>query len=49
MYLGRLKRYGTQLHCVVTLTEELALARRRQPTRRSRPATIADRCRDPVR
>jgi Asp-tRNA(Asn)/Glu-tRNA(Gln) amidotransferase A subunit family amidase len=26
MYLGRLKRYGPQLHCVVTLTEELALA-----------------------
>jgi Asp-tRNA(Asn)/Glu-tRNA(Gln) amidotransferase A subunit family amidase len=26
MYLGRLKRYGEQLHCVVTLTEELALA-----------------------
>jgi Asp-tRNA(Asn)/Glu-tRNA(Gln) amidotransferase A subunit family amidase len=26
MYLGRLRRYGNQLHCVVTLTEELALA-----------------------
>jgi Asp-tRNA(Asn)/Glu-tRNA(Gln) amidotransferase A subunit family amidase len=26
MYLGRLKRYGDQLHCVVTVTEELALA-----------------------
>ncbi len=26
MYLGRLKRYGEPLHCVVTLTEELALA-----------------------
>ncbi len=26
MYLGRLKRYGDKLHCVVTLTEELALA-----------------------
>jgi Asp-tRNA(Asn)/Glu-tRNA(Gln) amidotransferase A subunit family amidase len=26
MYLGRLKRYGDTLHCVVTLTEELALA-----------------------
>jgi Asp-tRNA(Asn)/Glu-tRNA(Gln) amidotransferase A subunit family amidase len=26
MYLARLKRYGEQLHCVVTLTEELALA-----------------------
>ena len=25
MYLSRLKRYGDQLHCVVTLTEELAL------------------------
>jgi Asp-tRNA(Asn)/Glu-tRNA(Gln) amidotransferase A subunit family amidase len=25
MYLGRLKRYGPKLHCVVTLTEELAL------------------------
>ncbi len=26
MYLARLKRYGDQLHCVVTLTAELALA-----------------------
>jgi Asp-tRNA(Asn)/Glu-tRNA(Gln) amidotransferase A subunit family amidase len=26
MYLSRLKRYGEPLHCVVTLTEELALA-----------------------
>ena len=26
MYLGRLKRYGDQLHCIVTLTEELARA-----------------------
>jgi Asp-tRNA(Asn)/Glu-tRNA(Gln) amidotransferase A subunit family amidase len=26
MYLDRLKRYGEPLHCVVTLTEELALA-----------------------
>jgi Asp-tRNA(Asn)/Glu-tRNA(Gln) amidotransferase A subunit family amidase len=26
MYLARLKKYGEQLHCVVTLTEELALA-----------------------
>jgi Asp-tRNA(Asn)/Glu-tRNA(Gln) amidotransferase A subunit family amidase len=26
MYLGRLKRYGDRLHCVVTLTEELAHA-----------------------
>jgi Asp-tRNA(Asn)/Glu-tRNA(Gln) amidotransferase A subunit family amidase len=26
MYLGRLKKYGDQLHCVVTLTEELARA-----------------------
>jgi Asp-tRNA(Asn)/Glu-tRNA(Gln) amidotransferase A subunit family amidase len=25
MYLSRLKRFGDQLHCVVTLTEELAL------------------------
>jgi Asp-tRNA(Asn)/Glu-tRNA(Gln) amidotransferase A subunit family amidase len=25
MYLDRLKRYGDQLHCVVTLTEDLAL------------------------
>src|SRR6185312_2278283 len=25
MYLGRLKRYGDKLHCVVTLNEELAL------------------------
>ena len=25
MYLARLKRYGDQLHCVVTLTEDLAL------------------------
>ena len=26
MYLGRLKRYGDRLHCVVTLTEDLARA-----------------------
>src|SRR6185295_7367461 len=26
MYLARLKRYGEPLHCVITLTEELALA-----------------------
>jgi Asp-tRNA(Asn)/Glu-tRNA(Gln) amidotransferase A subunit family amidase len=26
MYLARLKRYGDQLHCVVTLTDDLALA-----------------------
>jgi Asp-tRNA(Asn)/Glu-tRNA(Gln) amidotransferase A subunit family amidase len=26
MYLDRLKRYGDKLHCVVTLTDELALA-----------------------
>jgi Asp-tRNA(Asn)/Glu-tRNA(Gln) amidotransferase A subunit family amidase len=26
MYLDRLKRYGERLHCVITLTEELALA-----------------------
>ncbi|MDX6612062.1 MAG: hypothetical protein QOD75_1248 [Blastocatellia bacterium] len=26
MYLGRLKRYGPKLNCVVTLTEDLALA-----------------------
>jgi Asp-tRNA(Asn)/Glu-tRNA(Gln) amidotransferase A subunit family amidase len=26
MYLGRLKRYGPKLNCVVTLTEELALS-----------------------
>jgi Asp-tRNA(Asn)/Glu-tRNA(Gln) amidotransferase A subunit family amidase len=26
MYLARLKRYGDQLHCVITLTDELALA-----------------------
>jgi Asp-tRNA(Asn)/Glu-tRNA(Gln) amidotransferase A subunit family amidase len=26
MYLARLKRYGEQLHCVVTLTEDLALS-----------------------
>jgi hypothetical protein len=26
MYLARLKRYGDPLHCVITLTEELALS-----------------------
>jgi Asp-tRNA(Asn)/Glu-tRNA(Gln) amidotransferase A subunit family amidase len=26
MYLARLKRYGDRLHCVITLTDELALA-----------------------
>ena len=32
MYLARLKKYGPKLNCVVTLTEELALHRRRRPT-----------------
>ena len=30
LYLARLKRYDAQLHCVVTLTEELALRQARQ-------------------
>lgn len=30
MYLDRLKRYGPQLECVVTITEELALAQARR-------------------
>jgi Asp-tRNA(Asn)/Glu-tRNA(Gln) amidotransferase A subunit family amidase len=30
MYLARLRRYDPHLHCVVTLTEELALAQARQ-------------------
>ncbi|MBV8820289.1 MAG: amidase, partial [Acidobacteriaceae bacterium] len=30
MYLGRLKRYGPKLNCVITLTEELALAQAEQ-------------------
>ncbi len=30
MYIHRLKKYGDQLHCVVTLTEELALEQARQ-------------------
>jgi Asp-tRNA(Asn)/Glu-tRNA(Gln) amidotransferase A subunit family amidase len=29
MYLGRLKRYGPELECVVTLTEDLAMAQAR--------------------
>ena len=33
MYLARLKRYGEPLHCVVTLTEELALAQAAQADR----------------
>ena len=33
MYLARLKRYGDPLHCVVTLTEELALAQAAQADR----------------
>jgi Asp-tRNA(Asn)/Glu-tRNA(Gln) amidotransferase A subunit family amidase len=33
MYLGRLKRYGPKLNCVVTLTEELALAQAEQADR----------------
>ena len=33
MYLGRLKRFDPLLHCVVTLTEERALARARQADR----------------
>jgi hypothetical protein len=43
MYLARLKRYGDQLHCIVTLIEDLA-ARPRPPTRRSGPAFTAGRC-----
>ena len=30
VYLDRLKKYGTKLHCVVTLTEDLALKQARQ-------------------
>jgi Asp-tRNA(Asn)/Glu-tRNA(Gln) amidotransferase A subunit family amidase len=30
MYLDRLKRYGPQLHCVITLTEELAMEQARK-------------------
>jgi Asp-tRNA(Asn)/Glu-tRNA(Gln) amidotransferase A subunit family amidase len=33
MYLGRLKRFDPLLHCVVTLTEERAVARARQADR----------------
>ena len=33
MYLARLKRYGPQLECVVTLTEELALEQARRADR----------------
>jgi Asp-tRNA(Asn)/Glu-tRNA(Gln) amidotransferase A subunit family amidase len=33
MYLGRLKKYGPKLNCVVTLTEELALAQAAQADR----------------
>jgi Asp-tRNA(Asn)/Glu-tRNA(Gln) amidotransferase A subunit family amidase len=33
MYLARLKRHGEPLHCVVTLTEELALAQAAQADR----------------
>ena len=30
MYLGRLKKYGTELECVVTITEELAIKQARK-------------------
>jgi Asp-tRNA(Asn)/Glu-tRNA(Gln) amidotransferase A subunit family amidase len=33
MYLARLKRYGEPLHCVVTMTEDLALAQAAQADR----------------
>jgi Asp-tRNA(Asn)/Glu-tRNA(Gln) amidotransferase A subunit family amidase len=36
MYLGRLKKYGPKLNCVVTLTEELALAQAAQADREIR-------------
>ena len=36
MYLGRLKRYGPRLNCVVTLTEELALAQAEEAEREIR-------------
>ena len=44
MYLARLKRYAPKLHCVITLTEELALAQAAQAERRSAPASTAGRC-----
>jgi Asp-tRNA(Asn)/Glu-tRNA(Gln) amidotransferase A subunit family amidase len=36
MYLGRLKRYGPKLNCVITLTEELALAQAERAEREIR-------------
>jgi Asp-tRNA(Asn)/Glu-tRNA(Gln) amidotransferase A subunit family amidase len=36
MYLGRLKKYGPKLNCVVTLTEDLALAQAAQADREIR-------------
>jgi Asp-tRNA(Asn)/Glu-tRNA(Gln) amidotransferase A subunit family amidase len=33
MYLGRLKRYGPKLECVITLTEELAMKQAKQADR----------------
>lgn len=36
MYLERLKKYGPQLHCIVTLTEDLALEQAREAEREIR-------------
>ena len=40
MYLGRMKKYGPKLLCLVTLTEDLAMEQAAAPTGKSRPAII---------
>ena len=45
MYLARLKKYGPELNCVVTLTEELALAQAAQADKEIQVGThTAGRC-----
>ena len=44
MYLERLKKYGPKLNCVVTLTEELALAQAAQADKEIRAGKYRDRC-----
>jgi hypothetical protein len=44
IYLKRLQQYDPKLHCVITLTSDLALSKPSRPTPRSQPGNIAGRC-----
>jgi len=47
IYLQRMEQFDDKLHCVITLTRELALAQAKRPTRKSRPESTADHCTRP--